>query len=84
MAVIHLSATAGSDGILHLEVPVGTSGPYEVQIVASPKAEPPAKITTPEGRGWPPGFFEEFVGCIDDDTFVAPERRRSVPRESFD
>jgi hypothetical protein len=82
MAVIHLSATAGADGILHLEVPVGLSGPYEVQIVASPKADDEI-LATAEQRGWPPGYFESTYGSIDDETFVAPERRRSEPTEEL-
>jgi len=35
----------------------------------------PVILATAEERGWPPGFFERFYGCIDDETFVAPARR---------
>ena len=47
MSEIHLTATAGPDGVLHLEIPVGAPGEYDVWI--TPKRKP-----TPEELGWPP------------------------------
>src|SRR5262249_35657393 len=67
MNVIRLTATSGPDGILHLSVPVGAPGEFEVAVVVSPK--PPAGgpapapgAKTPEELGWPPGYFENVVG----------------------
>jgi hypothetical protein len=92
MAVIRLSATAGPDGVLRLELPVGGAGEFDV--VVSPKpapAEPPGPadepgepLTTPEGRGWPPGYFENVIGSIDDETFVAPPRGPAKPIPPLD
>jgi hypothetical protein len=72
MHVIHLTATPGPDGRLHLSVPVGTAvGEFEVTVSVKPK--PPAdpnRTPTPEERGWPPGYFENVIGSIDDDSFM--------------
>src|SRR5438045_9671488 len=37
MNVIRLTATSGPDGILHLSVPVGAAGEFEVEVVVSPR-----------------------------------------------
>ena len=39
---------------------------------------------TPEELGWPPGFFENVIGSIDDETFVAPPRTSSKPLPPLD
>lgn len=80
MTTIKLTATAGPDGVVRLAVPVGDAG-GEYDIVLTPK--PPA-ITTPEGRGWPPGFFETVIGSIDDDTFVRPPQPPLEERLPFE
>lgn len=85
MAVIRLSATAGPDGVLHLDVPVGAAGEFEVQVVVSPKpGAPGAKPKTPEELGWPPGYFENVIGSIDDEAFVAPPRHPAKPIPPLD
>lgn len=80
MRVIHLSATAGPDGVLRLSVPVGAAGEFEVAVVVAPK--PPAK--TPEELGWPPGYFEHVIGSVTDETFVAPPRESVKPVPALD
>ena len=40
---------------------------YEVLVVV----QPTTPATTPEERGWPPGYFD-LAGSIDDETFVRP------------
>jgi hypothetical protein len=88
MNVIRLTATAGPDGILHLDVPVGAAGEFEVAVVVAPK--PPANgapapaAKTPEELGWPPGYFENVIGSIDDETFVAPPRAPAEPVPPLD
>ncbi len=87
MNVIRLTATSGPDGILHLSVPVGAAGEFEVAVVVAPKpnANGPAPATkTPEELGWPPGYFENIIGSIDDETFVAPPRTSSKPIPPLD
>jgi len=34
--------------------------------------QPRIATTTPEERGWPPGYFEKTFGSINDETFVRP------------
>ena len=93
MSVIRMTATSGPDGVLHLSVPAGRAGEYEVTVVFVPKptangnAAPPADGTapkTPEELGWPPGYFENVIGSIDDETFVAPPRTSIKPLPPLD
>ena len=83
MSVIRLTATAGPDGVLHLSVPVGAAGEYTVQVVVVPKPGASAP-KTPEELGWPPGFFENVIGSIDDEKFVAPPRPPAEPLPPLD
>ncbi|MFW9260260.1 MULTISPECIES: hypothetical protein [unclassified Nostoc] len=32
--------------------------------------EAPVQVKTPEELGWPPGFFEQTPGCLQDDPLV--------------
>ena len=87
MNVIRLTATSGPDGILHLTVPVGAAGEFEVAVVVAPKPSangPAPAAKTPEELGWPTGFFENVIGSIDDETFVAPPRTSSKPIPPLD
>ncbi len=74
MGTIHLSATAGPDGVLHLDIPVGAAGEFEVTV--RPK---PGKPPTPEELGWPPGYFERTAGAIPD--FSVEPREVGTPEE---
>lgn len=86
MRVIQMSARAGPDGVLHLDVPVGAAdGEFEVAVVV--QAKPLVNGTrkpTPEELGWPPGYFESVVGSITDESFVAPPRGPAKPIEPLD
>ena len=88
MNVIQLTAKAGPDGVLHLSVPVGAAGEFEVAIVITPKPSTNGSATsapkTPEELGWPPDFFEKTFGSITDETFVAPPRRPAKPIPPLD
>lgn len=87
MHVIQLAAKADPDGILHLTIPVGfAGGEFEIAIVVSPKptANGTGKAKTPEELGWPPGFFENVIGSIDDEAFVAPPRHPAKPIPPLD
>jgi hypothetical protein len=79
---IHLTATAGPDGVLHLDVPVGASGEFEV--VVRPKVNGAGRKPTPEELGWPPGYFEQTYGSITDENFVAPPRVSVKPVPPLD
>jgi len=87
--VIHVTAKAGPDGKLHLAIPVGPGdGEYEVAVVVqqrpAPRKFPEGYQPTPEELGWPPGDFEQTFGSIQDESFVAPDRRMPEPIEPLD
>lgn len=82
MATIRLTATAGADGVLHLALPVG-AGEYEVAVEVTPKPAAGRK-PTPEELGWPPGFFEQVVGSIDDPAFQRYPQGEFEPRGSIE
>lgn len=80
MGEIHLTATAGPDGVLHLDVPVGGAGEFEV--VVRPKVNGTGRKPTPEELGWPPGYFERTFGSVTDEAFKRypqPEPRATEP-----
>ena len=69
MKTIRTSQKAGKDGSLSLVIPLGVpDAEYEVLVVVQAKAAT-ASTQTPEDRGWPPGYFENTFGSIDDETF---------------
>jgi hypothetical protein len=72
MRVIQMAAKADPDGVIRLTIPVGTAGgEFEIAVVVSAKATAngTAKPKTPEELGWPPGYFEQTFGSIDDEAF---------------
>ena len=76
MSPIHLSATAGSDAVLHLTIPVAGPGDYEVTVKSNPETAPK--------RGWPPGYFESVIGSVTDESFVLPARHSAKPIKPLD
>jgi hypothetical protein len=86
MRVIQMSAKAGPDGVLHLDIPVGAAdGEFEVAVVV--QAKPSVNGTrkpTPEELGWPPGYFEATYGSITDERFEAPPRQPPKPIRPLD
>lgn len=89
MTVIRLTATAGPDGVLHLTVPVGAAGPFEVAVVATPTptangVAPKPGAKTPEELGWPPGFLESTFGSIQDEAFRRYPQGEFEKREAFE
>ncbi len=76
MQTIRVVEKTGKDGVLTLQIPLGRpDAQYEVVIVA----QPTDAATTPEERGWPPGYFEQTFGSIDDETFRPAAARRTSP-----
>lgn len=72
MQTIQVREKAGKDGTLRLHIPLGKpEAEYEIVLVVQAK-EAPSQATTPEERGWPPGYFENTFGSIADDTFERP------------
>lgn len=69
MQSIKLRSHVGSDGILHLDIPVGVhDAELEVTVTVQPIAPPEAK--TPEELGYPPDFFERTAGSFQDEPLV--------------
>jgi hypothetical protein len=66
--LVHKKADA--DGVLHIDIPVGTpDAEYELVVVVRPKLVMAAgRPLTKEDREWPPGYFEEMTR-IDDPAF---------------
>ncbi len=70
MQSIKLRSHVGSDGILHLEIPLGiTDREIEVMVIYE-QLEPSAQVKTPQKLGWPAGFFEQTYGSCQDDPIV--------------
>jgi hypothetical protein len=72
MQIIQMTTKADRDGIVRLAIPLGAADKeFELAIVVAPKAGANGitKPKTPEELGWPPGFFENVIGSIDDETF---------------
>ena len=68
MQTILVREKTGKDGTLSLQIPLGKpEAEYEVLVVVQPNEA----RTTPEERGWPPGYFD-LAGSMDDETFVRP------------
>ena len=64
MRSIMLHSHVGPDGILKLHVPLDLPDTeVEVMVIVQPLA-PTSVPTTPEGLTWPPGFFEQTFGCL--------------------
>ncbi|QLE45739.1 hypothetical protein FD723_36405 (plasmid) [Nostoc sp. C052] len=69
MQSIKLFSHVGSDGIMHLDIPVGiTDKEVEVMVIYQ-QIEPSAAKKTEE-LGCPPGFFEQTYGSFQDDPMV--------------
>ena len=64
MRTIQVRGKTGADGTLHLSIPL--DAPHaEFDIVVVVEQQP---VTV--HPSWPPGFFEETAGGIQDETFV--------------
>jgi hypothetical protein len=63
MQTITLHSHTGSDGILHLNVPVDlVDTEFKVTVMLQPIISD-SKSKTPEELGWTPGFFETTYGA---------------------
>ena len=72
MQTVRVSEKTGSDGVLHLRIPVGQpEAEYEAVVVLQPRT-PGYAPGALESLGWPSGYFEETFGSITDEAFVRP------------
>ena len=82
MRTIQITGKSGPDGVLHVDVPVGTAETeFDVIVVLQPK--PAAPTDSPESRGWPPDFFEKTAGCWQGE-FERPPQGEFEKRLEFD
>lgn len=80
---ISIRSHVGSDGILHLEVPVGMK---DTDIVVTMKVQSlpvTSEATGLEELGWSPGFFEETFGTWEGEPLVRPSQGEITERQSF-
>ena len=64
METIRLQSYVGPDGILKLQVPIGTvNSDLEVVLIVQPVPPASGKARS-EDLGWPPGFFERTFGSF--------------------
>ncbi len=72
MQTVRVSEKTGSDGVLHLRIPVGEpEAEYEAVVVLQPSRAGDAPGARESPR-WPPGYFKETFGSITDEAFVRP------------
>jgi hypothetical protein len=65
MQTISLRSHVGSDGVLHLAVPVGLQNTdLDIVLVVNPSAP----------VNWQPGFFEEVIGSWAGEPLTRPEQ----------
>jgi len=72
METLSVSERTGSDGGLHLRIPLGRpEAEYDAVVVLQARTAdcPP---NAPESLGWPPGYFERSFGSIADESFLRP------------
>jgi hypothetical protein len=81
MQKIKLRSHVGSDGMLHLDIPVETKdNELEVIVIVEPVK---TKISTPEDLEWSPGFFERTAGAWEGEPLVRGEQGDYPQREEL-
>jgi hypothetical protein len=86
MPVMQFHAEADAAGVIHLDIPVGAGGGYDVQVVVTPNPGTNGTIRkpTPEELGWPPGYFENAFDTITDPAFERGDQGEFEEREPFE
>jgi len=70
MQSIKLYSHVGSDGILHLDIPIGMTD-KEIEVIVTYKQRKLSALPkTSEELGWTPGFFEQTYGSCQDDPIM--------------
>lgn len=74
---------AGDDRTLHLAIPVEEPNRrYQVVVLVRPVPDEPGPSAP--GLGWPPGFFEQTAGSIQDETFFRHDQGQYEERLGFE
>jgi hypothetical protein len=83
MQSLKVVSRVGSDGILHLDVPVGmTNEELEVLVIFQP-LKSTVQVDTPQSLNWLPGFFEEVIGGWAGEPLERGEQGEFEVRESI-
>jgi hypothetical protein len=81
MREMQFHVEADASGVIHLDIPVGSGGNYDVQVTVTPEA---IRKATPEELGWPPGYFENAFDTITDPAFERGDQGVPEEREPFE
>ncbi len=76
MTPLKIRSHVGADGIVHLPLP-NEYAEKDVFITV----EPVEVIKTPDGKGWPPGFFESTFGSWIGPAMIREDRGEYEQRE---
>ncbi|HJT36409.1 MAG TPA: hypothetical protein VJ783_30580 [Pirellulales bacterium] len=80
---VEIIEEAGDDRLLHVAIPVDVPNRrYQVTVYVRPVQTEPT--TSAAGPGWPPGFFEQTAGSIQDETFFRHEQGEYEDRLGFE
>lgn len=82
MQTIKITGRTDPDGKLRLEVPVGVADVEVVVVISHPFAEADEYFEGIE-NGWPPGFFQQTAGALEDDPIERPPQGELAVRETF-
>jgi len=76
---ITVRSRVGSDGILHLDVPVALRE-MELEVTVTVQAAETGEDTS-EALGWSPGFFEETFGAWEGEPLTRAPQEEPTERE---
>ncbi len=80
---ISIHSHVGSDGILHLDVPVEMKDTDIVVTMRVRRLPVVSKVNPPEVLGWSPGFFEETFGTWEGEPLIRASQGEITERQSF-
>lgn len=81
MQTIRLQSHVGDDGVLRLQIPIELQDQdLEILLVYQPIAIK-SQISA---SAWPPDFFEETAGCLQDDPIARPSQGEYETREPLE
>lgn len=80
---ISICSHVGSDGILHLEVPVEMAD-TDIVVTVTVRSLPAAcEESSPEKLSWTPGFFEQTFGAWQGEPLLRESQGEITERQTF-
>jgi hypothetical protein len=80
METLTTTTKVSDEGALELAVPEYKGATVEVTVALKETQA----ATDHDANGWPIGFFEQYVGCIQDPNFVRPPQGVMEPVPPFE